>query len=1139
MNKILSIIFLLFPKIAFAIPLPQIATAVISVSEILFFLLTVLAIYFPFARKMNKKNLFLYLLLILSIGLNIYYITPQSSNKEKEDRPGMLWTETERLNDKYSIEETKAYEILKSNSPNYVFADVRTTAEKELGSPLNFEKLKWQEIAENKEVFKDKKIIVTCWTGMRGSEICSKLRELGIDCYYLRSGIKRWVELGLPTQINGNKEFFGSIPYFNNAEKYLTPEETKSLISKKALIIDGRSEREFNQQHIPNAINIPFMDLTDADLNYKIVSLPVSKEGIIVSCFGLISCSEASSLGWEFNKLGFNYLGAYGAGAVLLKNSENVENWSDKIKFTVKKYLDTNLNKVFIILLLITFWILIKKTTLLSLNQDITLLKKSTYSVISIFSTVIYYYLIDIFSSILSIDLKYNNFIMILGTLIISYSLITLLNYKKVGNFLIIVFIYIGIMNLKPEFVCTLISIIILEKLLSLSINGLKKLKNNYKKNKIFIELKESYELIGDNGKAGKLAYFTKKGYKVPKSFIIYGRNIKKIESKDINYIIKNLGLNIAIRSSAKNEDSINNSQAGLNLSIIKANLKNLKNDIKNVLKSYSSKSPEEEIVLLQEVINPIFAGTIFSKHPNQGGALLIEFCEGLSDDLMSGKKQAYSIVLNTLNGDIVEKDNNLLDKYIAQLYSLVKNLENDLKYPVDIEWAIDENGIWLIQVRYQTGLENLYINSVEKDKDKLSQLKYLQLETTELSMVLRGIKPLSASLVINSWKTNSLIHISSKMAYWKWNKEIEFKYSQTYYQYAFYQLWASAYPLLKLPNKLSYLISKLVFKQNWNEMKEIKNKIIKDFNLYKNINFEKLDNIEMIQMYKDTLKNWRELERQAMYIHFMAESSLHYMKKYMNELSLPIYNQEEYAYYSNKEYFLEEKRNIELNQNNLKENLYLEVNKHTSKVLSDRIKKEINFTRELIVLREVSKYDSLKTFYLLRQCLLAIKTKLNLGEEFWHLEEDEVEKLFTDKKIISSLKHRVYKIEFELPEKIDHKNLMKLENIIKSKNKINFVSMPKEIKGVVEHINIDSENLENTLINLKNKIIYVKYMTPKLILLCNKYKIETICSYYGSMLSHPSVLAREFGITCLIGLELENINEIHISAESEIINMT
>ena len=139
---LLSLIFI--PKFAFAVPLPQMATAIIGISEFVFIFLTVLAIYLPFMRKFSSKNVIVYILLLFSLLFNYYLLNPSlNDNNIKENRPGMLWTEDERNKDKNSISEEEAYQLLKNNNQEYIFADVRNTAEKELGSAEGFQQVKW------------------------------------------------------------------------------------------------------------------------------------------------------------------------------------------------------------------------------------------------------------------------------------------------------------------------------------------------------------------------------------------------------------------------------------------------------------------------------------------------------------------------------------------------------------------------------------------------------------------------------------------------------------------------------------------------------------------------------------------------------------------------------------------------------------------------------------------------------------------------------------------------------------------------------------------------------------------------------------------------------------------------------------
>ena len=59
-------------------------------------------------------------------------------------------------------------------------------------------------------------------------------------------------------------------------------------------------------------------------------------------------------------------------------------------------------------------------------------------------------------------------------------------------------------------------------------------------------------------------------------------------------------------------------------------------------------------------------------------------------------------------------------------------------------------------------------------------------------------------------------------------------------------------------------------------------------------------------------------------------------------------------------------------------------------------------------MLRETSKYDALKLFYIIRKVLIALKENLNLGEEFWELEVNEIDKIFNKETKEKILKKKI-----------------------------------------------------------------------------------------------------------------------------------
>ena len=98
-----------------------------------------------------------------------------------------------------------------------------------------------------------------------------------------------------------------------------------------------------------------------------------------------------------------------------------------------------------------------------------------------------------------------------------------------------------------------------------------------------------------------------------------------------------------------------------------------MKDKIQQVYLSYKSK--KEEYVLLQEIIKPQIAGVVFSKNPELAGTMLIEYCEGFSDELMSGKKEAFKLIVNKKNKKILFNSNdkiNIISMFHKELMNKV-----------------------------------------------------------------------------------------------------------------------------------------------------------------------------------------------------------------------------------------------------------------------------------------------------------------------------------------------------------------------------------------------------------------------------------------------------------------------------------
>ena len=210
------------------------------------------------------------------------------------------------------------------------------------------------------------------------------------------------------------------------------------------------------------------------------------------------------------------------------------------------------------------------------------------------------------------------------------------------------------------------------------------------------------------------------------------------------------LGQNLAVRSSGLEEDSKEHSFAGMFSSFLFQ--KDL-NDIENsLLKCWASAYSERALnyrleaelglsdikmgVVIQKMVNSEISGVVFSKNPMNpldNKSLIIDSVYGQCEGLVSGaldadhykidresfeiesklvtKEEMFTHALETpglvklpVNVDMA-KTSSLSDHQLKELSSLALKIESYFNSPVDIEWAIEDDSIYVVQSRPITTL--------------------------------------------------------------------------------------------------------------------------------------------------------------------------------------------------------------------------------------------------------------------------------------------------------------------------------------------------------------------------------------------------------------------------------------------------
>jgi rifampicin phosphotransferase len=96
----------------------------------------------------------------------------------------------------------------------------------------------------------------------------------------------------------------------------------------------------------------------------------------------------------------------------------------------------------------------------------------------------------------------------------------------------------------------------------------------------------------------------------------------------------------------------------------------------------------------------------IFTKNPvhTKQDEMFLEYCEGLGEDLVSGKVTPYSCVIERSTQKIhhikEQEAKAFNDDEISKLFRVALEVERDCGGPQDIEWAFDGKNIYLLQTR-------------------------------------------------------------------------------------------------------------------------------------------------------------------------------------------------------------------------------------------------------------------------------------------------------------------------------------------------------------------------------------------------------------------------------------------------------
>lgn len=229
-------------------------------------------------------------------------------------------------------------------------------------------------------------------------------------------------------------------------------------------------------------------------------------------------------------------------------------------------------------------------------------------------------------------------------------------------------------------------------------------------------------------GKGGTLSRLIQAGYPVPDGFVILPEAFvgDDLGSEAWQQISSNLDLMrgknqetaFAVRSSALAEDSAYASFAGEFETVLDVRSDEpVQSAIEQVHRSRSSErvrsyskakgiaETHQVAVVVQHLIRAEISGILFTADPVSGSnsQMTGNYVYGFGEELVSGEAEPFTFEFKNPRGKYTGPKE--LKRYAKRLYDLAVRLESELGSPQDIEWAIADGTVYILQSRPITTL--------------------------------------------------------------------------------------------------------------------------------------------------------------------------------------------------------------------------------------------------------------------------------------------------------------------------------------------------------------------------------------------------------------------------------------------------
>jgi len=256
-------------------------------------------------------------------------------------------------------------------------------------------------------------------------------------------------------------------------------------------------------------------------------------------------------------------------------------------------------------------------------------------------------------------------------------------------------------------------------------------------------------------GKGASLIRMTKMGLPVPEGIVITAG----ASSEDITEALSFLSdkYTYAVRSSALNEDGSDNSFAGQYETLTGVAKTDLENAVKTVrgsadnlrVKEYLNNANAEAsdiAVVVQRFVKPTYAGVLFTADAVTGSSRYIvgNFVEGEGEALVSGRKNAKEFRIDAIKYSYSGDD--VMRKHARKLYKFACIIRDEFKCETDIEWAVSEGRLYILQARPITTLKRADPDTFMVNGSKAGE--YMLTKTNVGEIFMKPLTPATYSML-------------------------------------------------------------------------------------------------------------------------------------------------------------------------------------------------------------------------------------------------------------------------------------------------------------------------------------------------------------------------------------------------------